>query len=173
MLGIFQCFFTFLASHFNQVNIIIIAFYRPIYHILIIRKLPICYHHFLRPYTIRFFRCDTYRTGARTSKFIFIVSFRTRNRHILTVIFQGCNVCNILDYIIFLFRGNIFFSIMTAFHADIIFHTAHFCYITQLRTINQNFSRYLFNRIILHLNLGNPRIIFSFQFYQSSIMPYF
>ena len=173
MFCIFQGFFTFLTGHFNQVYIIIIAFYRPINHVFIIRKFSISYHHVFRPYTIRFFRRDTNVTGTSTSKFIFIISFRTRNSHIFTIIFQDCYVCNILNYIIFLFRSNIFFSIMTAFHTDIIFHPAHFCYIPQFSTINQYFSMYFFNCIIFHLNLSNPSIILSFQLYQSSIMPYF
>ena len=141
MFCIFQGFFTFLTGHFNQVYIIIIAFYRPINHVFIIRKFSISYHHVFRPYTIRFFRHDTNMTGTSTSKFIF--------------------------------RSNIFFSIMTAFHTDIIFHPAHFCYIPQFSTINQYFSMYFFNCIIFHLNLSNPSIILSFQLYQSSIMPYF
>ena len=138
MFGIFQSFSAFLRRHLNQIDIIIITFYRPVNHIFMIRQLPISNHHFFRPDTVRLLGSNTYRISTRTSKFFRIIAFRFRNSHILSIILQYGNISDILHNIVRLLRSNIFVCIIFALHTNVISHSAHFCHISQFSSINHH-----------------------------------
>ena len=122
VLGILQRLGALFGSHLYQVDIIVVPFNGPVYHILIVGQFAVSNHHIFRPYSVWLFRSNAYRIRTCACKFFRVVSFGSGDSDIFSVVLQYSHVSQVLHYVVGAIGRNVFVRIVFTFHTDIVFY---------------------------------------------------
>ena len=140
ILGLLICLPPLGRSHFNSIDVVVVAVDRPIDHILAVRCTSVSYHHILTPDCLTCFRNRILRIDRTVIERSRIISFRLLYGHISirTIILEDGHTCKILNDIICLLRCYGLPCLRRSVHSYLILNSACFRHVTELRSINKN-----------------------------------
>ena len=157
LLGFLESLGTLLGCHFNDVEIVVIALNGPVYHIFSTGEPSVGNHHLLAPHSVGLGGVYAEVVHGTTGIEVGVIALGALYCGVGSVIFEDGNVGEVLDYAVFLERGNIFACVEAAFHAYIVFHARHFGNIAEFGGINHHArSDFIHARGAFHG--GNPAL---------------